>query len=110
MSRGQTFAVDFFIGVTIFLLLYGACTLMWQKTLSRLSREFLFEELSGCARRASDVLVLAPGLPVDWEQKPTAPVAVGLATSSGVMSRSKLGQVASLDEPSLRQYLGVGGH
>jgi len=108
VRRGQAVSTDYIVGVAIFLLLLGAITMMWEKTVYRVAADYKIREMTYATARAADLLVKSPGTPNNWEQNTSTLKAVGAAQDDRVLSDAKLTSITGLNYTAVRKYLGVG--
>ena len=108
--RGQVFTTDYIIGVAIFIILFALCIFAWQKTVYMVQKDFLIDDMMYTAKRASEQLLMSPGVPVNWEDDLSSTKAVGLATGNRVLSGEKFTRLSEMDYDTLKYYLGAGNY
>jgi hypothetical protein len=109
-DRGQVFAADLMVAVTLFLAAMAAVAWGWGYSKARMDSAMLSQSMESEAYMLSDMLVKSCGSPPDWHKRPLdANVSsVGLADRDRVLSEGKFEAVEAADYQLLRDMFGLG--
>lgn len=108
MSKGQIFVTDYILGISIFLLIFGACIFIWDRTIYTIQKDFMMREMVNSAYRSSEQLIRSSGISSNWEDNISSLKAVGLAIDDRILSAEKFDKIRDMDYDDLRHYLGIG--
>ncbi|MCX8197108.1 MAG: hypothetical protein N3G80_02205 [Candidatus Micrarchaeota archaeon] len=110
-SKGQLISTELVISSTIFVAALIVLFFSWNMISSSYFEEQTQKDMQTILLGISDMVVLSPGYPSNWEQGDIAEVnAFGFASSRNVLSASKLSALAVLEGyyPSAKEKMGAG--
>jgi len=106
-KKTQLFSFDYFVAISLFLLLLSLCLVTYTNNLRRLYEKVLFERMSNSAQGALDVLVHSSGIPFNWENEMSALTQLGLMEGEYKISPAKLDALKTLTYEEVKKYLGL---
>ena len=105
MSKAQLAATDFFIGITIFIILIVALTLLLNKYPLMLNQEQDRNEMLTTAYQISDSITKTPGVPSKWEDNASSLKVIGLADSDRTLDKNKVINFTGLDYNNVKDLV-----
>lgn len=113
-SRGQLFSTEIIISFSLFLAAILVFIFVWNSIFSSYAEEQSDRRMEVSLLGISDMAMLSPGDPQDWEGTAMENAsAFGLATSRNVLSEKKLYAMQSLfasNYTMMRERMGAGGY
>ena len=92
-SRGQQFAMDFLVGVSLFILLISLTFQTWEKNIYRIQEKETLEDLLIVSHQVADMLVKTKGMPSNWEENPDTSKSIGLVRDAERMIDERTGEI-----------------
>ncbi|MFH1722551.1 MAG: hypothetical protein ABH950_08120 [Candidatus Altiarchaeota archaeon] len=108
-SKGQQFATDFILGVTLFMLLFSLTFYFWDKSIYNIQKKEAIGDLLFRSQQMADILVMTQGTPNEWESDPEASESIGLVRDeSRVLDFVKLNTFLGMNYSYSKEVLGIG--
>ncbi|MFC2154683.1 hypothetical protein ACFLRC_04310 [Candidatus Altiarchaeota archaeon] len=110
-NKGQQFAMDFILGVSLFILILSFTLYIWSKNINRIQEKEILDELFISNQQASDLLVKTRGMPTDWESNPQGASSIGLVSDTDrIILESKLDSFISMNYTHSKEIMGIGNY
>ncbi len=107
-NRGYVFTNDLMTAILIYLAALSLLTGVWAHGKTRIAEGWFVRSLQSKADIISQTLAKTPGLPIDWEERPTNETLVpGLARKKLVLDDSKIEGLNGLGSQSLEKMFGL---
>ena len=110
-SKGQMISTELVISASLFMAALVVFLYAWNTISAAYYEEQASRDMETALAGISDMAVLSPGSPPDWEYSALSNASsFGFSTSPGVLSRSKLAALPSLNQSysSVKEKLGAG--
>src|SRR3989338_535384 len=107
-KRGQLFSLDLMASGLGFIIFFIFLISVWLVLSSRLEEKREAEELQLQAFQITNMLIMSPGVPADWEENPAEVTIPGLQQSPGRLNQSKLDAFVALDYNQVQKTFNIG--
>jgi hypothetical protein len=97
LEKGQIAALDAFVAITLFMLLYLSLDSIWNDKLLNIQQLEMQNNMQFKAIQAISVMLDTQGIPFNWEKSPADTNAIGLVGKNKEIQKDKLTAFASLD-------------
>ena len=106
--RAQAWSMDFAASVVIFITALAIAIFALNYTLNQNQSQIEMNMMENAAMSASDALVRQPGIPEDWDSSDV--ITLGLASQENILNESKLQNLLSLDNNTIKSLLGISNY
>jgi hypothetical protein len=106
--KAQVWSLDFAASVVIFLTALILALFALNYTISQNSRQTEFNMMENAAMSVSDSLIRQPGIPQDWDSGTVT--TLGLASQENILNETKLGELLSMENNTIKNLLGIGNY
>lgn len=110
-SKGQILSLEVIVTFSFFLAAILIFIVSWNAIFATYQQEAALRQMQTSLVGISDMLVMSPGDPADWEVNAMGSASsFGLATTRGILSRQKIIALQSLNSSydSMRESMGAG--
>lgn len=106
-EKGQVILFDLIIAVIVFLFIMVFLNAIWVDNTNALVEQEKLNELQFKSSQIAEMLVRAPGKPVNWHEPGQTPEIIGLAEKPNVLDENKLNAFAAMDYNQLKDLMQI---